>query len=193
MKHEGGSVQVELGGMGSLHGFPQCDKLENLQHWVGKWQEVKDMYGMGISEPHLKSMFINILPPTVQKEVREKADLTTLQKCIDHVLADLGRINDAQLSKLHLERFKQSLSSSHRLNPVVEVEETGDSTADQSSIPKPENQIHLAVNALSEKMESLVAAIARPKPRAQPKRGTSDFAKFGDRCLHCGSDKHRAR
>ena len=102
LKHEGGATQVELGGMGSLHSFPQCDKPENLQIYIGKWQEMKDTYGGGISDQHLKSMFLNILPPNVQKEVREKPELTTLQTCIDHVLSDLGRINDANLSKLHM-------------------------------------------------------------------------------------------
>ena len=112
MKHEGGADQVELGGMGSLHSFPQCDKVENLQLWIGKWQEMKDAFGGGISEPHLKSMFVNILPPSVQKEIRERPGLSTLQSCIDHVMSDLGRINDAQLSKLHVERLKHSLSAS---------------------------------------------------------------------------------
>ena len=74
-------------------------------------------------------MFINILPPTVQKEVREKTELTTLQKCIDHVLSDLGRINDAHLSKMHMERLKQSLSSGQRISPVIEIEENGDGAA----------------------------------------------------------------
>jgi hypothetical protein len=142
-------------------------------------------------------MFINILPPAVAKEVREKPDCTTLQKCIDHVLSDLGRLNDANLSKLHMERLKQSLSASHRLNPVLSQEENRDEAGAPAIVQKPENQLHLVVNALSEKMESLVAAIApRPKSResrAQPQRRTSDFAKFGDKCLHCGSDKHRAK
>ena len=42
VKHEEGADQVELGGIGSLHSFPQCRKVENLQHWIGKWIEVKD-------------------------------------------------------------------------------------------------------------------------------------------------------
>ena len=140
-------------------------------------------------------MFINILPPTVQREVREKPELTTLQKCIDHVLSDLGRINDAHLSKMHMERLKQSLNTSQRVSPVMELEETVNPTEASHSIPKPEDKLHHVVNALSEKMESLVAAIARPKSRAQPTttRKPSDFAKFGDRCLHCGSEKHRAK
>ena len=104
VRHEGGAD------------FPQCDKIDSLQFWVGKWTEMKDAYGVGISDMHLRSMFINILPPSVQKEVREKPGLITLQQCIDHVLCDLGRLNDAQLSKLHMDRLKQSLNPSQRIS-----------------------------------------------------------------------------
>ena len=107
-------------------------------------------------------------------------------------MSDLGRINDAQLSKLHVERLKHSLNASQRISPVLNKEETVEPTAASSEPPKSDDHFHSAINALSEKFDSLVAAIARPKARPQAKRGTSDFAKFGDRCLHCGSDKHRA-
>ena len=59
----------------------------------------------------------------MQKEVREKPGLLTLQHCIDHVLSDLGRLNDAQLSKLHMDRLKQSLNPSHRISPVVDKDD----------------------------------------------------------------------
>ena len=202
LKHEGGADQVELGGMGSLHKFPVCEKVDDLQLYVGKWTEMKDSFGQGISEPHLKSMFINILPPTVQKEVRENKELLTLQSCIDHVLTDLGRINDVNLSKLHMDRLKQSLSSSQRISPVLDVDERqalAEAASEASAAPNPDSHFHSAISALSERMESLVAAIsggggARPNSKTQPpRRGMSDFAKFGDKCLHCGSDKHRAR
>ena len=115
MKHEGGADQVELGGLGSLHSFPQCDKPEHLQLWVGKWQEMKDMCGAGISDAHLRSMFINILPESVRKDIREKPGLTTLQTCIDHVLADIGRLNDVQLSKFKISKLKDSLKTKTKI------------------------------------------------------------------------------
>ena len=190
VRHEGGADQVEIGGMETLHSFPKCDKMEALQFWVGKWQETKDMYGAGISDGHLRSMFINILPPTVQKEVRETPGLITLQSCINHVLGNIGRLNDAQLSKLHMERLKQSLSATQRISPVIDKEETPEPTA---AVDKAEDKFQSMINAITDKMEHLCAAVARPKAQAQPKRAASDFAKFGNRCLHCGSDKHRAR
>ena len=57
MKHEGGALQVELGGIGNLHSFPQCDKIDDLQFWIGKWEEQRNMYGAGISDVHLRSMY----------------------------------------------------------------------------------------------------------------------------------------
>ena len=194
VKHEGGADQVELGGINNLHNFPQCDKVESLQFWIGKWQETKDMYGAGITDVHLRSMFINILPASVQKEIREKPELTTLQSCINHVLSDLGRLNDVSLSKLHSDRLKASLSSSHRINSLTE---TNEDDADDKSQGKPkyEDVFKSAINALSDKLDNVVAAVARPKARAKagPNRRPSDFAKFGDKCLHCGSEKHRAK
>ena len=199
VKHEGGADQVELGGIGSLHSFPQCDKVESLQHWVGKWQEMKDTYGTGISDVHLKSMFLNILPPGVQKEVREKPGLATLQQCIDHVLADLGRLNDVHLSKLHTERLKQSLHPSQRISPVLEKEEQ--QAKDEVDADNSGGQFTSLINILTSKMDHLCAAVGAGRPGAKPQAGArvqtgarvpSDFQKFGNRCLHCGSEDHRA-
>ena len=156
MKHEGGADQVELGGMGSLHSFPQCDQIDSLQCWVGKWCEMKDAYGSGISDMHLRSMFINILPPAVQKDVREKPGLATLQQCIDHVLSDLGRLNDAQLSKLHMDRLKQSLNPSQRISPVVDKEEPAE---EPQEISGHERQMTSLLNALSDRVEHIAAAV----------------------------------
>ena len=197
VKHEGGADQVELGGMGSLHSFPQCDKLESLQFWVGKWTEMKDAYGSGISDMHLRSMFINILPPAVQKDVRERPGLTTLQQCIDHVISDLGRLNDAQLSKLHMDRLKQSLNPSQRISPVVDKEEPAE---EPHETPGHERQMTSILNALSDRVEHLAAAVGGSASRSHGSsngssnstRAPSDFVKFGKGCLHCGSDKHRA-
>ena len=192
IKHEGGADQVELGGMGNLHSFPPCDKPENLQLWIGKWQEMKDLYGAGISDAHLKSMFVNILPPHVQQQVRDKIGLDTLQKCINHVISDLGRLNDLKLSKLHSERLKQSLSHSQRLSPLTEY---GDEAVHE--VPKHEETLSKIVNLLSDKMDTIAAAMARPKARprpgapAAPARGPSLYAKFGNKCLICGSEDHR--
>ena len=90
VKHKGGADQVQLGGINNLHNFPQCDRVDALQSWVGKWNETKDTYGSGISDVHLKSMFINMLPTTVQKEVRDKPEPTTLQSCINYIWLTLG-------------------------------------------------------------------------------------------------------
>ena len=196
VKHEGGAVQVEIGGMTSLHSFPQCDKIESLQLWVGKWQETKDLYGAGISDAHLRTMFLNVLPPTVQREIREKPELTTLHSCISHVLSDLGRLNDASLSKLHMERLKSSLHAPDRVSKLIEAADEP-ATSTSASAPQPQAaEFTSFINALSEKLEHVVAAVnnrPRPKAKARPQRSSSDFAKFGDKCLHCGSDKHRAR
>ena len=196
VKHEGGADQVELGGIDSLHTFPQCQKVEDLGFWLGKWIEMKDQYGQGMSDIHLRSRFLNILPEAVKKDVRETRGLNTLQDMIQHVQKDLGRLNDSKIAKLHAERLKQSLSGSHRVNAMTEVEEP------PTNGPKSEDEISQfqeMINALSSKIDTIAAAAdtKRTPPRggphaqraARPERGPSDFAKFKG-CLHCGGD-HR--
>ena len=192
VKHEGGADQVELGGIDSLHSFPQCTKLEDLGFWIGKWIEVKDQYGQGMSDIHLRSRFLNILPETVRKEVREAKGLDTLQQMLHHVQRDLGRLNDLKLSKLHADRLKQSLGQSTRVHAVMEEQEPA------AVGPKPEDQFQAAINVLTSKLETIAAAVTQPKrsqatdPRggarqaARKDRGPSDFAKFKG-CLHCGA------
>jgi hypothetical protein len=195
VKHEGRADQVELGSIDSLHLFPQCTKLEDLGFWIGKSIEVKDQYGQGMSDIHLRSRFLNILPETVRKEVREAKGLDTLQQMLHHVQRDLGRLNDLKLSKLHADRLKQSLGQSTRVHAVMEEQEPA------AVAPKPEDQFQAAINVLSSKLETIAAAVTQPKrsqatdPRggarqaARKDRGPSDFAKFKG-CLHCGGD-HR--
>ena len=195
VKHEGGADQVELGGIGSLHTFPQCTKIEDLGFWLGKWMEVKDTYGQGMSDIHLRSMFLNILPENVKKEVRETKGLTTLHDMILYVQSDLGRLNDLKLSKLHTDRLKQTLGAAHRVNVLTEQEEP------IKEAPNPHDQYQSLINALSSKIDTIAAAVSttrgqagnprggqRPQQR-QGQREPSDYAKFKG-CLHCGGD-HR--
>jgi hypothetical protein len=193
VKHEGGADQVEFVGIGSLHSFPPCDKVENLQHWIGKWIEVKDTYGTGVSDLHLRSMFISILPENVKNAVREHKHLYCLQDCINHVMGDLGRLNDLKLSKLHADRLKQSLSSTQITSAVTEPEE------EKGEAPLAEGQFKSIINQLANQIDTIAAAMdtKRTQPRGgarqtqrQAQGGPSDFAKFKG-CLHCGSETHR--
>ena len=138
-------------------------------------------------------MFINILPENVKKEVREHKHLYCLQDCINHVMGDLGRLNDLKLSKLHADRLKQSLSSTQRISAVTEPEE------EKGEAPLAEGQFKSIINQLTNKIDTIAAAMdtKRTQPHGgarqtqrQAQRGPSDFAKFKG-CLHCGSETHR--
>ena len=192
VKHEGGADQVELGGIDSFHTFPQCTKVEELGFWIGKWIEVKEQYGKGMSDVHLRSRFLNMLPESVKKEVRETKGLDTLQLMINHVQGDLGRLNDHKLSKLHADRLKQSLGQATRVHAIMEGE--------QPDAVGPKQDEHLQyqtlINALSSKIDTIAAAMNQPRNQStknrqqqQRVRGPSDYSKFKG-CLHCGGD-HR--
>lgn len=165
VKHEGGADQVEIGGIGSLHTFPQCDMIEHLQHLIDKWQETEDLYDAGLTDPHLKSMFLNIMPPTVAKEVRENKTLNTLQECINHVVSEFGRLNDVKRSQLHSDRLKRSPSSTKRLNVVTERTEE----EEKVETSRAKDQSKSIVNQLTNKIDTIAAAVNTT--RTQPKDG----------------------
>ena len=122
VENEGGAEQVQLGGMSNLHSFPQCPRIDDLQHWLGQWQMTRQKYGADLPEVHLKQMFLNMLPETVAHKLRERKDLNTLQQYINEVDADLGRLNDAKLAKLHQQRMSTALRAGSRspVNALVE-------------------------------------------------------------------------
>ena len=115
VENEGGAEQVIVGGMNNLHSFPRCDRPENLQTYIGYWQQTRMQYGQGLPDGHLRTMSLNILPLAVKKEVRENKDLDTLQKCIDYVRQSLGRYNDSRVAKLHSQRLKHLLSHGQKM------------------------------------------------------------------------------
>ena len=192
VENEGGAEQVIVGGMNNFHTFPRCDRPENLQTYIGYWQQTRMQYGQGLPDGHLRTMFLNILPPAIEKEVRENKTLDTLQKCINHVLQDLGRYNDSKVAKLHSQRLRHMLSHGHK-NPVMaigvdEPDETPSCAQTAEQVP----------SDLSAKLDGLIAALTNrktPNPRGPgPRRESSPSNRSGlsrpdpkfEGCWHCG-------
>ena len=206
VENEGGAEQVALGGMSSLHAFPQCPKIEDLQHWLGQWQICRHKYGYDLPESHAKQMFLNMLPPSVSEKLRERRDLNTLQQYINEVDADLGRLNDAKLARLHAQRMSSALRSGSRSSINALVEES------QPAPVQPSNQNTNANDEISKKLDTLISALtsndrAQPRGRqtdrsqraASPARSKSPrgidpaWEKEGHGCLHCGAQGHQRK
>ena len=80
------------------------------------------------------------------------------------------------------------------VSPVLEKEGQHEKV-DEVTLERTEDHFKSLISELTDKMDNIVAAVgaARPKAKAQPSgRAPSDVQKFGNRCLHGGSDKHRA-
>ena len=193
--------------MNDFHTFPQCTDVANLQTWIGQWVQVRNQFGAGIPESHLKTMFMNILPQKVQDEVRSHRELTTLQSIIDHILKDIGRYNDAKVAKLHSQRLRNLLQNGIK-NPVHAVLEQNKSAQHEDST-KPEHS-STALNAITDKLDNLVAALnqsnnnnrrrdSSPNGRAarSPSPGRSSTLNRPDPkfegCWHCKGKGHSRR
>ena len=207
VENEGGAEQVQLGGMTSLHSFPQCPSAADMQHYIGQWQITRQKFGAGLPDIHLRQMFLNMLPEKVAAEIREKKELVTLQQCIDHVLGDLGRFNDGRLAKVHAQRLKQNLAHGVK-NSVSALIEERPSAAEGPERPKSaESDL---VFALSQKLDGLVAAFQKggrpapskptgsgansPRSGANSPRSRSGLPRPNPRfegCWGCGSKDHQ--
>ena len=206
IENEGGSEQVELGGMASLHAFPQCPSMTDLQHWIGQWQITRLKFGRDLPESHLRQMFLNMLPNVLSSKLRERKDLSTLQQYIDEVNGDLGRLNDGHLARIQSQRMKNSLQHGPK-NPVnAVVEEHRDHGPHSSEGPTTTSSAH---DELSKKLDGLIAALndnkgqgrgrgtdrdrsPGPKARSASPRDRRPDSRFKG-CLHCGDTNHFRR
>ena len=168
MEHEGGAEQVTLGGMSNLHSFPQCPRIDDLQHWLGQWQMTRQKYGADLPEMHLKQMFLNMLPPSVSEKLRERRDLSTLKEYINEIDSDLGRLNDAKLARLHSQRMSSALKSGSRssVNSVVEEHPEAETSA---SVPKNNGN-----EEIGRKLDTLISVLTSKAQQSAPQRGRRD-------------------
>ena len=180
VENEGGAEQVQLGGMTTLHAFPPCPGVSDLQHWVGQWQISRRKFGNDLPEIHLRQMFLNMLPTAVAEKLRERRDLTSLQAYIDEVNGDLGRLNDARLAKVQAQRMKSTLHQGPK-NPVHAVLKTEDE--EEPAAPTSEHC------ELSKKLDGLIAVLT--SQRTQQPRGRGNEKTSGTRSPRSGSPKNR--
>ena len=175
VENEGGAEQVELGGMSNLHSCPPCSSTNDMLHYIGEWNKTRMQHGQGLPDMHLRQMFLNMLPEKVASECRKKPELNTMQKCIDHVMKDIGRYQDQRLARGHAERLKYALSHGQK-NPVHSlITESEAPTEPQGGAEKS------MVCALSEKIDGLVAALhvsqQRGRSPARDQRKNRDYSR----------------
>ena len=206
IENEGGAEQVALGGMSNLHAFPQCPRVDDLQHWLGQWQMTRQKYGAGLPEAHLKQMFLNMLPPSVSEKLRERRDLVSLHQYINEIDLDLGRLNDARLAKIHAQRMSNALKPGSRTSVNAVVEEPASPMTSQNSNQDANNGNY----DIGKKLDTLIAALtnnnqsrgrsdARSSSKDRQQRSKSPrgidpaWEKEGKGCLHCGAKGHKRR
>ena len=202
IKHKGGAEQMTLAGMGTFLNFPKCSNLESLQGHVGEWQLNRMKYGTGISDPHLRLMFLGTLPEQVQSEIKRRVDLVSTQQCVNYVIEQLGTYNDKRLAAQQQSRLQKTLGHSRPTptNPLLEQPHPTD-----SAVPPPQpvqGYTTADLAAQMTKIEAVVAALKRTGPGAN-KSGNQRAASGagagagGDRpdpkfdgCWHCKIPGH---
>lgn len=188
LKTKMGLSKSPLDGVTSLHSFPQCAKLEDLQNYIGLWQTTRMQYGQGIQDVHLRTMFLNMVPESVASDIRKRPELKTLQSCIKYVLGEIGRYNDNRLATIHAQKIHKAPTNG-RKNPVESLLQ--DEGSESREVPEAASPDSALLNALSEEFDGLVAALSQRGSRGDDKRARSPSAlarpgpKF-EGCWHCG-------
>ena len=135
-------------------GFPACPQPEHLLNWIGEWQIHVQKYGAGLPDTHLKSMFMNLRPAIVQKDVVHRKELVTLQDLIDFVMSDLARYNDKEVARIHDQHLNSNLSTGQR-NPVASIQDPEQPTPQHTT----NDVVAQLVDQLGKMEEKLVAAV----------------------------------
>ena len=192
--HWGGSKQVQVSGMESLHSFPPCERNEDLNDWLGMWNQCRLQYGTHLPDDHLRVMLEEKLPPSISKDLREQRHLNTLDQCLDHLWAEIARLNDTKIAHLHSQRLKQMLSKKS-VNAVTENTPNVESANPVPSATDP-NVVAL-VNQVNQLTQVVAAMGPRPKAKSKPKAKSGSKLPTPDPkfegCWHCKDTSHSRR
>ena len=190
IKHKGGAEQMTLAGMGTFLSFPKCPGMDQIQSHVGEWQLNRTKYGSGISDAHLKLMFLATLPAEVVSDIKRRTDIVTSQGCVDYVIEQMGTYNDKRLASQQASRLQKTLGNSRPapLSPLLEQP-----TTQEAPMPDSDAVASASLAAQMVRVEAMVAALNRKPPAGRPAGRGANADKPDPRfegCWHCHKPGH---
>ena len=146
--NQGGDDLIEVSGVRYLHNFPKCTNLRKLDEHVDKWLELHAKHGEGLSDSHLKTMFLGTLPTELEDEILHKEEIRTLMQAVEYVHVKTNR---------------------HRVRNVIdnlEAERRGTTTANAltEQAPVQEQDMQAMMQQAITQMMSQFKKTAKPAP-----------------------------
>ena len=194
---------VEYAGTQCLREYGRCRKLEDVAAHIDGWYELFEQYGHELEGAHMmtRGMFLDIVPTELRTEILKEPKLqnaghrSLAEWCRNRVLiltseklAELRKKEITGRSKIASLRNKPEGVSTGSAEP--DVSDTS-SLAQQLCAVLSQLQPLAAVQPPPRKPSSTGAARRNGSPgRRSPSPGKRLLPDWGNKCFHCGSDKH---
>ena len=191
---------IDYAGTQCLREYGRCKKLSDVSHHIDGWYELFDDYGKELEHAHhmTRGMFLDIIPTELRSEILKEPKLHAAGH---RDLADWCRNRVIVLTSEQLaEVRKKELTTRGKVTSLRNVASESPLAPDLSEAPDWAKHL-FAMNA----SPSIAAVQAppkkptgpgarRPSPRRSaspsPGRRASLVPDWGNKCFHCGSDKH---
>ena len=214
-------VHIANAGVDCLREYGKCEKMSNLLAHLDGWRDLYQQYGQELdgAPNYVRSMYLEILPKELRTEISREdklefaswrtIDSWVRKRCMVLQTESLAAINKRILAK----EVKGKISA------IMPAEDDDDDEEKQVRTSAPSAAaVPPEVTAMLKKLEDSVATIAAIQKKAgtggpparrgnspgrgrSPGRGNGPRARsssnsrrlvdWGNKCFHCGSDKHR--
>ena len=203
--HGEGEV-IEYAGTKVLREFSQCKNLKDVTSHIDSWYELFDEYGAELAEAHktTRGMFLDILPPDLRTEILKEPKLarTSHRGLAEWCCSRVMVLTSEALAKTRRKELTQTIRG--RVNAILPSDDSQNSeVGTKSTLPIPAE----APDWFKQYVTSCIPcppvnAIAPKNPRDKtrgrspgnrqrsPSPGRNLVPEWGNRCFHCGSDKH---
>ncbi|MCH1582993.1 MAG: hypothetical protein L7S63_07745, partial [Flavobacteriales bacterium] len=194
---------IDYAGTTCLREYGRCKQLKDVSQHIDGWYELFDQFGKELEHAHhmTRGMFLDIIPQELRTEILKEPKLNNSGH---RALAEWCRNRVLILTSEHLaEVRKKELTARGKIGSLQEAAESS-SVPDMSDSPDWARHLFAAVQPLiAAAAVPPVAAIQAPprRPtgpgrRSSPQRSRSPGSRvslvpdWGNKCFHCGSDKH---
>ena len=197
---------IEYAGTKVLREFGQCKKLSDVTSHIDSWYELFDEFGAELADAHMttRGMFLDILPTELRTEILKEPKLARTghrglaEWCRSRVIV----LTSEALAETRRKELTQTIRG--RVNAILPSEEDQISeVGTKSAVELPDDapawakQMYAMVCTPCPPVNAIAPRNPRDKTRQRsPGRGRSGspgrnlLPDWGNKCFHCGSDKH---
>ena len=193
---------LEYAGTQVLREYGRCANLSDVATHLDGWYELFDEYGKELEHAHnmTRGMLLDIIPKELRTEILKEPKLNySGHRALSEWCRN--RVKVLTCEKL-AEVRKKELTGSRKVHAVRRKEKKPDPAALEAPLPEDAPAYAHQLQAANQLLALQISAMGQParppktqqrrnSPRRSPSPGrVSLVPDWGNKCFHCGSDKH---